>query len=75
MRKNQFLSQQNKIIYLGNIIDSSSMTVKLPEEKIKRTIEECHALNKKSKATIRLVYNVKNHIQLLKNLKPINRLL
>jgi hypothetical protein len=54
MRKNQFLSQQNKIIYLGNIIDSSSMTVKLPEEKIKRTIEECHALNKKSKATIRL---------------------
>ena len=58
MRKNQFLSQQNKIIYLGNIIDSSSMTVKLPEEKIKRTIEECHALIKKSKATIRLVSRV-----------------
>ena len=34
------------------------MTVKLPEEKIKRTIEECHALNKKSKATIRLVSRV-----------------
>jgi hypothetical protein len=34
------------------------MTVKLPEEKIKRIIEECHALIKKSKATIRLVSRV-----------------
>jgi alpha-D-ribose 1-methylphosphonate 5-triphosphate synthase subunit PhnL len=58
MRKNQFLSQQNKIIYLGNIIDSSSMTVKLSEDKIKIIIEECHALIKKSKATIRLVSRV-----------------
>ena len=47
-----------QIIYLANIIDSSSMTVKLPEEKIKRIIEECHALIKKSKATIRLVSRV-----------------
>jgi hypothetical protein len=44
MRTNNFFKPSKQIIYFGNIIDSSSMTVKLPEEKIKRTIEECHAL-------------------------------
>ena len=38
-----------QIIYLGNITDSCSMTVKLPENKIKIVIEEYHALIKKSK--------------------------
>lgn len=45
-------------IYLGNIIDSSSMTFKLPEKTNKRIIEECHVLIKKSKATIRLVSRI-----------------
>ena len=58
MRTNQFFKPTKQIIYLGNIIDSSSMTVKLPEDKIKIIIEECHALIKKSKATIRLVSRV-----------------
>ena len=56
--KKSVFKPTKQIIYLGNIIDSSSMTVKLPEEKIKRIIEECHALIKKSKATIRLVSRV-----------------
>ena len=42
-------------MYLGIIIDSCSMTVKLPEDKNKRIIEECHALIKKRKANIPLV--------------------
>jgi hypothetical protein len=58
MRKKSVFKPTKQIIYLGNIIDSSSMTVKLPEDKIKRIIEECHALIKKSKATIRLVSRV-----------------
>ena len=49
MRKKSVFKPTKQIIYLGNIIDSSSMTVKLPENKIKIVIEEYHALIKKSK--------------------------
>jgi hypothetical protein len=58
MRTNNFFKPSKQIIYFGNIIDSSSMTVNLSEDKIKIIIEECHALIKKSKATIRLVSRV-----------------
>ena len=58
MRNKSVFKPTKQIIYLGNIIDSCSMTVKLPEDNNKRIIEECHALIKKSKANIPLVSRV-----------------
>ncbi|CAG2244870.1 unnamed protein product [Mytilus edulis] len=47
-----------QIVFLGNIIDSVSMTVVLPKEKVEKIVLECQNLIKKNVASIRLVAHV-----------------
>ena len=46
------------ITFLGNVIDSVSMTVTLPKEKVDRIKDECLRLQKKNKTSIREVSRV-----------------
>ena len=46
------------ITFLGNVIDSVSMTVTLPNEKVDRIKDECLRLQKKKKTSIREVSRI-----------------
>ena len=56
-KKSVFVPTQ-KITYLGNIIDTFSMTVYLPQEKVKRIKEECWSLMIKKIVSIRVLAKV-----------------
>jgi hypothetical protein len=56
-KKSVFIPTQ-MITFLGNVIDSVSMTVTLPKEKVDRIKDECLRLQKKNKTSIREVSRI-----------------
>ena len=58
MRKKSVFIPTQMITFLGNVIDSVSMTVTLPKEKVDRIKDECLRLQKKNKTSIREVSRI-----------------
>ena len=58
MRKKSVFIPTQMITFLGNVIDSVSMTVTLPKEKVDRIKDECLRLQKKNKTSIRDVSRI-----------------